>query len=160
MAAWGVEARVPFLDRDFIEVAMMIDPALKLISNKKIEKSILRESFHGYLPNSILYRQKEQFSDGVGYNWIDSLKMIVEDEISDRKFIDSVKQFSINPPMNKEELFYRNIFNKYFPSDSAALTVPSIPSVACSSEIALKWHKSFKDLNDPSGRSIASVHNN
>ena len=160
MAAWGVEARVPFLDKDFIEVAMMIDPEHKLISNKKIEKSILRESFHGYLPNSILYRQKEQFSDGVGYNWIDSLKMIVEDEISDRKFIDSVKQFSINPPMNKEELFYRNIFNKYFPSDSAALTVPSIPSVACSSEIALKWHKSFKDLNDPSGRSIASVHNN
>ena len=160
MAAWGVEARVPFLDKDFIEVAMMIDPEHKLISNKKIEKSILRESFHGYLPNSILYRQKEQFSDGVGYNWIDSLKMIVEDEISDRKFIDSVKQFSINPPMNKEELFYRNIFNKYFPSDSAALTVPSIPSVACSSEIALKWHKSFKDLNDPSGRSIVSVHNN
>ena len=87
MAAWGVEARVPFLDKDFIEVAMMIDPELKLISNSKIEKSILRESFDGYLPNSILYRQKEQFSDGVGYNWIDSLKMIVEDEISDRKFI-------------------------------------------------------------------------
>ncbi len=160
MAAWGVEARVPFLDKDFIEVAMMIDPELKLISNKKIEKSILRESFHGYLPNDILYRQKEQFSDGVGYDWIDSLKMIVDDEISDRKFIDSVKQFSINPPMNKEELFYRNIFNKYFPSDSAALTVPSIPSVACSSEVALKWDRSFKDLNDPSGRSIVSVHNN
>ncbi len=160
MAAWGVEARVPFLDKDFIEVAMTIDPEHKLIKNGEMEKSILRESFHGYLPDSILFRQKEQFSDGVGYNWIDSLKMRVEDEISDKKFIDSVKQFTINPPMNKEELFYRNIFNKYFPSDSAAQTVPSKPSIACSSEIALKWDKSFKGLNDPSGRSIISVHNN
>ncbi len=159
MAAWGVEARVPFLDKDFIDVAMTINPKIKMVDKDNMEKSILRKTFEGFLPNEILYRQKEQFSDGVGYSWIDNLKVLVENNISDLQFEDAKNKFPINTPMNKEEYHYRQIFTNFFPSDAAALTVPSKPSIACSSEIALKWHKSFKNINDPSGRAITSIHN-
>ena len=159
MAAWGVEARVPFLDKEFIDIAMEIDPKNKMIGPDKMEKSILRKAFQGYLPEEIINRQKEQFSDGVGYNWIDTLKSIVDEKISDSEFQDAKNIFPLNTPMNKEEYFYRTIFSKYFSSDEAALTVPSVPSIACSSEIAIEWDKSFKNINDPSGRAVTEVHN-
>ena len=159
MAAWGVEARVPFLDKDFIDIAMGINPKNKMIDEKNMEKSILRKAFHGYLPNDILYRQKEQFSDGVGYDWIDTLKGIVAKNITDSEFDDAKNIFPIHTPRNKEEYYYRKIFSKHFPSDAAALTVPSKPSVACSSEVALEWDQSFKGINDPSGRAVSTVHN-
>ena len=158
MAAWGVEARVPFLDKEFIDIAMGIDPKNKMVGPDKMEKSILRKAFKGYLPEEIINRQKEQFSDGVGYNWIDTLKSIVDDKISDSEFQDAKNIFPLNTPMNKEEYFYRTIFSKYFSSDEAALTVPSVPSIACSSEIAIEWDKSFKNINDPSGRAVTEVH--
>ena len=158
MAAWGVEARVPFLDKDFINVAMTINPKIKMIGKDNMEKSILRKAFEGFLPSEILYRQKEQFSDGVGYSWIDTLKVLAENNISDLQFEDAKNKFPINTPMNKEEYHYRQIFTNFFPSNAAALTVPSKPSIACSSEIALKWHESFKNINDPSGRAITSIH--
>ena len=160
MAAWGVEARVPFLDKEFLEVAMKIDPKLKMINHKKIEKLILREAFEDYLPEEILFRQKEQFSDGVGYDWIDTLKALAEKRVTDDQFENASSVFTLNTPLSKEEYHYRKIFNEFFPSDSAALTVPSKPSVACSSEIALKWDKSFDNLNDPSGRAVSTVHEN
>ena len=160
MAAWGVEARVPFLDKEFLEVAMKIDPKIKMINHKNIEKLILREAFEGYLPNEILYRQKEQFSDGVGYDWIDTLKTVAEERVTDDQFENSSSVFKLNTPLSKEEYYYRKIFNEFFPSNSAALTVPSKPSVACSSEIALKWDRSFDNLNDPSGRAVSTVHEN
>ena len=159
MAAWGVEARVPFLDKEFIDIAMGIDPKNKMIGPDKMEKSILRKAFQGYLPEEIINRQKEQFSDGVGYNWIDTLKSIVDEKISDSEFQDAKNIFPLNTPMNKEEYFYRTIFSKYYSSDEAALTVPSVPSIACSSEIAIEWDKSFKNINDPSGRAVTEVHN-
>ena len=159
MAAWGVEARVPFLDKEFIDIAMGIDPKNKMIGPDKMEKSILRKAFQGYLPEEIINRQKEQFSDGVGYNWIDTLKSIVDEKISDSEFQDVKNIFPLNTPMNKEEYFYRTIFSKYFSSDEAALSVPSVPSIACSSEIAIEWDKSFKNINDPSGRAVTEVHN-
>ena len=158
MAAWGVEARVPFLDKEFIDIAMGIDPKNKMVGPDKLEKSILRKAFQDYLPEEILNRQKEQFSDGVGYNWIDTLKSIVNENISDSEFQDSKSTFPLNTPMNKEEYFYRTLFSKYFSSDDAALTVPSVPSIACSSEIAIEWDKSFKNINDPSGRAVTEVH--
>ena len=159
MAAWGVEARVPFLDKDFIDDAMAINPNNKMVDDNNMEKSILRKAFQGYLPHEILYRQKEQFSDGVGYDWIDTLKDLVEKNVTDSQFKNAKNKFPINTPMNKEEYYYRTIFTNFFPSAAAALTVPSKPSIACSSEIALEWDKSFKNINDPSGRAITSIHN-
>ena len=159
MAAWGVEARVPFLDKEFIDIAMGIDPKNKMVGSDKMEKSILRKAFQDYLPEEIINRQKEQFSDGVGYNWIDTLKSIVNENISDSEFQNSKSTFPLNTPMNKEEYFYRTLFSKYYSSDDAALTVPSVPSIACSSEIAIEWDKSFKNINDPSGRAVTEVHN-
>ena len=159
MAAWGVEARVPFLDKEFIDIAMGIDPKNKMVGPDKMEKSILRKAFQDYLPKEIINRQKEQFSDGVGYNWIDTLKSIVNENISDSEFHDAKTTFPLNTPMNKEEYYYRTLFSKYFSSDEAALTVPSVPSIACSSEIAIEWDKSFKNINDPSGRAVTGVHN-
>ena len=158
LSAWGVEGRVPFLDVDFLDYAMNINPDLKMINNGKIEKNILRESFKGYLPDEILWRQKEQFSDGVGYSWIDSLKKYANDSISDLEFESRKKTFPINIPKSKEEFLYRKIFEKHFPGDDCALCVPSAKSVACSTEEAIKWDKDFEKLDDPSGRSIKEVH--
>tara|TARA_X000000950_G_scaffold175031_1_gene212717 strand:+ start:1744 stop:3402 length:1659 start_codon:yes stop_codon:yes gene_type:complete len=158
LAAWGVEARVPFLDKEFIDVAMAINPINKMIKDDRIEKQILRDAFCDYLPNDILHRQKEQFSDGVGYNWIDTLKDITNREVSDNLLENAKHRFPIQTPKTKEEYYYRNIFSKHFPSDSAALTVPSVPSIACSSEIAIEWDKSFYNQIDPSGRAIITVH--
>ena len=160
LAAWGVEGRVPFLDKEFLDVAMSLNPKDKMINSKKIEKWILRKTFEELLPKEIAWRQKEQFSDGVGYNWIDELKKIVNKEISDDLYNNSSVKFPINTPLNKEEYYYRKIFDSFFPSDSAAKSVPSIPSVACSSEIALKWDASFSGKNDPSGRSVNNHENN
>ena len=160
LAAWGVEGRVPFLDKEFLDVAMSLNPKDKMINSKKIEKWILRKTFEELLPKEIAWRQKEQFSDGVGYNWIDELKKIVNKEISDDLYNNSSVKFPINTPLNKEEYYYRKIFESFFPSDSAAKSVPSIPSVACSSEIALKWDASFSGKNDPSGRSVINHENN
>ena len=159
LAAWGIEGRVPFLDKEFIDVAMEINPEDKMIKNGRIEKWVLREAFKDYLPETVLWRQKEQFSDGVGYSWIDSLKELVSKEVSDSDFKNASKIFPINPPQNKEEFFYRSIFKDHFPSDAAAKSVPSVPSVACSTPQALEWDEAFKNMNDPSGRSISNIHN-
>ena len=158
LAAWGVEGRVPFLDVDFLDYSMNIDPSHKMITNEKIEKNILRESFNGYIPESVLWRQKEQFSDGVGYSWIDSLKEYADKQISDMDFDDRVERFPINTPRSKEEFLFRKIFEKHFPGDDCALCVPSSKSVACSTEEALKWDKEFENMIDPSGRSVKKVH--
>ena len=158
LAAWGVEGRVPFLDIDFLDYSMNIDPSHKMITNEKIEKNILRESFNGYIPESVLWRQKEQFSDGVGYSWIDSLKEYADKQISDMDFDDRVERFPINTPRSKEEFLFRKIFEKHFPGDDCALCVPSSKSVACSTEEALKWDKEFENMIDPSGRSVKKVH--
>ena len=158
LSAWGVEGRVPFLDKEFIDYSMNLDPKLKMISSDKIEKHILRESFKGYLPDDILWRQKEQFSDGVGYSWIDSLKEYADKSISENDFRNRNEIFPVNTPKSKEEFLFRRIFEKHFPGDDCALCVPSSKSVACSTEEALKWDKSFLDMNDPSGRSIKKIH--
>lgn len=158
LAAWGVEGRVPFLDKEFLDVAMRLNPELKMCPGKTIEKQIAREAFADLLPESVVWRQKEQFSDGVGYSWIDTLKQITAEAVSDEQMAHAAERFPINPPMNKEEYYYRNIFEEYFPSESAAHSVPSVPSVACSSAEALAWDASFKNLNDPSGRAVAGVH--
>lgn len=158
LAAWGVEGRVPFLDKEFLDVAMRLNPELKMCPGKTIEKKIVREAFADLLPESVVWRQKEQFSDGVGYSWIDTLKQITAEAVSDEQMAHAAERFPINPPMNKEEYYYRNIFEEYFPSESAARSVPSVPSVACSSAEALAWDSSFKNLNDPSGRAVAGVH--
>ena len=159
LAAWGIEGRVPFLDKEFIDVAMNINPEDKMIKNGRIEKWILREAFKDYLPESVLWRQKEQFSDGVGYSWIDSLKELVSKEVSDNDLKNASNVFPVNTPQNKEEFYYRSIFNDHFPSQAAALSVPSVPSVACSTPQALEWDETFKNMNDPSGRSISNIHN-
>ncbi len=159
LAAWGIEGRVPFLDKEFIDTAMGINPEDKMIKNGRIEKWVLREAFKDYLPESVLWRQKEQFSDGVGYSWIDSLKELVSEEVSDSNFKNASKIFPVNPPQNKEEFYYRSIFKDHFPSDAAAKSVPSVPSVACSTPQALEWDEAFKKMNDPSGRSISNIHN-
>ena len=159
LAAWGIEGRVPFLDKEFIDVAMNINPEDKMIKNGRIEKWVLREAFKDYLPESVLWRQKEQFSDGVGYSWIDSLKDLVSKEVSDHDLENASKIFSINTPRNKEEYYYRSIFRDHFSSDAAASSVPSVPSVACSTPQALEWDEAFKNMNDPSGRSISNIHN-
>ena len=158
LAAWGIEGRVPFLDKEFIEVAMNINPKDKMINKDRIEKWVIRKAFEDYLPDEVLWRQKEQFSDGVGYSWIDSLKDLVSKEITDKQMESASKKYPINPPQNKEEYYYRRIFEEHFPSDAAAKSVPSVPSVACSSPEALKWDKSFQNQNDPSGRAISNVH--
>jgi asparagine synthase (glutamine-hydrolysing) len=159
LAAWGIEGRVPFLDKEFIDIAMNINPEDKMIKNGRIEKWILREAFKDYLPESVLWRQKEQFSDGVGYSWIDSLKELVSKEVSDNDLKNASNVFPLNTPQNKEEFYYRSIFNDHFPSKAAALSVPSVPSVACSTPQALEWDEAFKNMNDPSGRSISNIHN-
>ena len=158
LAAWGIEGRVPFLDKEFIDVAMRINPKDKMIDENKMEKWVLRKSFESYLPPSVAWRQKEQFSDGVGYDWIDSLKELVDVKVSDEMFSNAKFTFPFQTPISKEEYFYRSIFEEHFPSETAAKTVPSVPSVACSSPVALDWDKSFKNMNDPSGRSISNVH--
>lgn len=160
LAAWGIEGRVPFLDKEFMDVAMRLNPADKMIvPGKKMEKWILRKAFEDYLPESIAWRQKEQFSDGVGYSWIDTLKQVANDKVTDEQLANAKYRFPINPPMSKEEYHYRSIFSEHFPSDAAAACVPSVPSVACSTPEALAWDKSFQNLNDPSGRAVLSVHN-
>ena len=158
LAAWGIEGRVPFLDKEFIDVAMRINPQDKMINKDRMEKWVLRKSFENYLPDSVAWRQKEQFSDGVGYDWIDSLKELVNKEVSDAMFKNAKFTFPFQTPMSKEEYYYRSIFESHFPSETAAKTVPSVPSIACSTPIALEWDKSFKNMNDPSGRSISNVH--
>lgn len=160
LAAWGVEGRVPFLDKEFMDVAMRLNPEDKLSGLKsRMEKWILRKAFEDYLPESVAWRQKEQFSDGVGYSWIDTLKEVASSAVSDEQFSKAAERFPINPPMNKEEYHYRTIFEELFPSDAAAKTVPSVPSVACSTPIALEWDAAFKNMIDPSGRAVKSVHN-
>lgn len=158
LSAWGVEGRVPFLDKEFLDVAMRIDPKEKMCPGKTIEKKVVREAFADILPESVAWRQKEQFSDGVGYSWIDTLKAITAEAVSDEEMAHAAERFPINPPRNKEEYYYRSIFAEHFPSDSAARSVPSVPSVACSTAEALAWDESFKHINEPSGRAVAGVH--
>lgn len=160
LSAWGIEGRVPFLDKEFLDVAMRLNPETKMCPGKAIEKRIVREAFADMLPESVAWRQKEQFSDGVGYSWIDSLKALTAQAVTDEQMAHASERFPINPPMNKEEYFYRSIFEEHFPSESAAKSVPSVPSVACSSAEALAWDASFKNLNDPSGRAVMDVHEN
>jgi len=158
LAAWGVEGRVPFLDKEFLDVAMRINPADKMSSKERMEKWVLRKAFEDYLPASVAWRQKEQFSDGVGYSWIDTLKAVTEREVTDEQLANARYCFPVNPPMSKEEYYYRSIFAEHFPSDSAASCVPSVPSVACSTAEALAWDASFKNMIDPSGRAVKNVH--
>jgi asparagine synthase (glutamine-hydrolysing) len=158
LAAWGVEGRVPFLDKEFLDVAMRMNPEAKMAPGEVIEKKILREAFAHLLPEEIAWRQKEQFSDGVGYGWIDSLKKITSEQVSDEQMENARQRFPIHTPQNKEEYYYRSIFEEHFPSDSAARSVPSVPSVACSTAEALAWDKAFSNLNDPSGRAVKGVH--
>ena len=158
LSAWGVEGRVPFLDKEFLDVAMRTNPAAKMCPGKTIEKRIVREAFSDMLPEEIVWRQKEQFSDGVGYSWIDTLKQITAEAVTDEQMAHAAERFPINPPKNKEEYYYRSIFAEHFPSDSAALSVPSEASVACSTAIALEWDEAFKNMNDPSGRAVKGVH--
>lgn len=158
LAAWGVEGRVPFLDREFLDVAMRLNPAAKMCPGDKIEKYILREAFADMLPHEVAWRQKEQFSDGVGYSWIDTLKQMTAEAVSDDEMAHAHERFPIHTPQNKEEYFYRSIFEEHFPSDSAALSVPSVPSVACSTPEALAWDATFSGKNDPSGRAVHDVH--
>jgi asparagine synthase (glutamine-hydrolysing) len=158
LSAWGVEGRVPFLDKEFLDVAMRLNPEAKMCPGSTIEKKIVREAFADMLPEEVAWRQKEQFSDGVGYSWIDTLKRITSEAVSDEQMAHAAERFPINPPMNKEEYYYRSIFEEHFPSQSAARCVPSVPSVACSTAEALAWDASFKNLNDPSGRAVKGVH--
>ena len=158
LAAWGIEGRVPFLDKEFMDVAMSINPKDKMINGERMEKWVVRKAFEDMLPESVAWRQKEQFSDGVGYSWIDTLKDLVEQEISDEQMKNAHFRFPIQTPLSKEEFYYRSIFESHFPSEAAALCVPQEPSVACSTKIALEWDEAFKNMNDPSGRAVAKVH--
>lgn len=158
LAAWGVEGRVPFLDKEFLDVAMRLAPEVKMAPGKVIEKKVVREAFESLLPASVAWRQKEQFSDGVGYSWIDTLKEVTAAAVSDEQMAHAAERFPVHPPMNKEEYYYRSIFEEHFPSESAARSVPSVPSVACSSAEALAWDTAFKNLNDPSGRAVKGIH--
>jgi asparagine synthase (glutamine-hydrolysing) len=158
LAAWGVEGRVPFLDKEFMDVAMRVNPADKMSGPGKMEKWVLRKAFEDYLPQEVAWRQKEQFSDGVGYSWIDTLKKITSDQVSDEQLANAAYRYPVNTPRSKEEYFYRSIFSELFPGDEAARCVPSEPSVACSTAIALEWDEAFKKMNDPSGRAVKSVH--
>lgn len=164
MMAWGVEPRVPFLDREFLDVAMRMDAKYKMVLKgsdgpQRMEKGILRAAFEGYLPESILWRQKEQFSDGVGYGWIDGLKAHAEAQVSDRELAAADKRFPVNPPQTKEAYYYRSVFESFYPSPAAAETVPGGKSIACSSPAAIAWDASFARMADPSGRAVAGVHN-
>ena len=169
LSAWGVEGRVPFLDKEFLDVAMRTNPEAKMCDltpspspggegSFVIEKKIVREAFADMLPAEIAWRQKEQFSDGVGYSWIDSLKKITSEAVSDEQMAHAAERFPINPPLNKEEYYYRSIFAEHFPSESAARSVNQEASVACSTAIALEWDAAFKNMNDPSGRAVKGVH--
>lgn len=158
LAAWGVEGRVPFLDTEFLDIAMRTNPEAKMCPGTTMEKRIVREAFADMLPEEVAWRQKEQFSDGVGYSWIDTLKAVTATAVSDEEMAHAAERFPINPPQNKEEYYYRSIFAEHFPSESAARCVPSVPSVACSTAEALAWDESFRHLNDPSGRAVAGVH--
>ena len=163
MMAWGVEPRVPFLDREFLDVAMRIDAKWKMVDKtrrdaQRMEKGILRAAFDGHLPESILWRQKEQFSDGVGYGWIDGLKAHAEAQVSDRELAAADKRFPVNPPQTKEAYFYRSVFERFYPTPAAAETVPGGKSIACSSPAAIAWDASFATMADPSGRAVAGVH--
>ncbi|MBQ9282481.1 MAG: asparagine synthase B [Treponema sp.] len=163
LMAWGVEGRVPFLDKDFIDIAMSLNPSDKMSirlpeGKQRIEKWILRKAFEDLLPENIAWRQKEQFSDGVGYNWIDTLKKITEEKVSDQEFARRENRFPVNPPKTKEEYYYREIYSRLFPSDSAAKCVPHEAGVACSTAKALEWDAAWKNMDEPSGRAIAGVH--
>lgn len=165
LAAWGIEGRVPFLDKEFMDVAMRINPKLKMINGNSdprarqaMEKWLVRKAFEDMLPESVVWRQKEQFSDGVGYSWIDTLKKVVEKEVTADQLANAQYRFPIQTPTTKEEYYYRSFFEGHFPSDAAALSVPQEPSVACSTKIALEWDEAFKNMNDPSGRAVANVH--
>jgi asparagine synthase (glutamine-hydrolysing) len=158
LSAWGVEGRVPFLDKEFLDVAMRTNPEAKMCPGTTMEKKIVREAFAHMLPAEVAWRQKEQFSDGVGYSWIDTLKQITSEAVTDEQMAHAAERFPINPPKNKEEYYYRSIFAEHFPSDSAAKSVPSEASVACSTAIALEWDEAFKNLNEPSGRAVKGVH--
>ena len=158
LAAWGVEGRVPFLDKAFLDVAMRLNPEAKMCPGKVIEKKIVREAFADLLPEAVAWRQKEQFSDGVGYSWIDALKAMTSEAVSDEEMAHAAERFPINPPLNKEEYFYRSIFAEHFPSDSAARSVNQEASVACSTSVALEWDAAFRGQNDPSGRAVKGVH--
>jgi asparagine synthase (glutamine-hydrolysing) len=158
LAAWGIEGRVPFLDKEFMDVAMRINPKDKMINGERMEKWVVRKAFEDMLPESIVWRQKEQFSDGVGYSWIDTLKAMVNAEVSDEQLANAKFRFPLQTPTSKEEFYYRTIFEGHFPSDAAALCVPSVPSVACSTPVALEWDEAFKNMNDPSGRAVSKVH--
>ncbi|MFA5684031.1 MAG: asparagine synthase B [Lysobacteraceae bacterium] len=161
MAAWGVEARVPFLDRRFIDAAMRLDPEVKLSGKQRgrIEKQFLREAFAGYLPDNVLWRQKEQFSDGVGYHWIDSLKAHAQEQVSDQQMESARFRFPHNTPQTREAYLYRDLFHRHYPQPWAAQCVPGGPSVACSTAAALEWDASLKNVVDPSGRAVQAVHN-
>ena len=158
LSAWGVEGRVPFLDRDFLDIAMRLNPQAKMCPGDVMEKKILRKTFAYMLPEEIAWRQKEQFSDGVGYSWIDTLKKITSEQVSDEQMAHAAERFPIHTPLCKEEYFYRSIFEEHFPSKSAALSVNQEASVACSTAIALEWDAAWKEMNDPSGRAVAGVH--
>ena len=158
LSAWGVEGRVPFLDKEFLDVAMCLNPTDKMCPGTTIEKRLVRETFGGLLPESIAWRQKEQFSDGVGYSWIDTLKVITSKAVSDEQMAHAFERFPINTPMNKEEYYYRTIFEEHFPSRSAALCVPHEASVACSTAVALEWDKAWNGQNEPSGRAVRDIH--
>ena len=158
LSAWGVEGRVPFLDKEFLDVAMRTNPEAKMCPGQTMEKKIVREAFADMLPAEVAWRQKEQFSDGVGYSWIDTLKQITAEAVTDEQMAHAAERFPINPPKNKEEYYYRSIFAEHFPSDSAARSVPSEASVACSTAIALEWDAAFRNMNDPSGRAVKGVH--
>ena len=158
LSAWGVEGRVPFLDKEFLDVAMRTNPEAKMCPGSTIEKKIVREAFSDLLPEEVAWRQKEQFSDGVGYSWIDTLKKITAEAVTDEQMAHAAERFPINPPLNKEEYYYRSIFAEHFPSDSAARSVNQEASVACSTAIALEWDAAFKNMNDPSGRAVKGVH--
>ncbi|QGY46258.1 asparagine synthase B [Maribellus comscasis] len=158
LAAWGVEGRVPFLDKEFIDVAMRFNPEQKMAKDGKMEKWCLRKGFENILPESVAWRQKEQFSDGVGYGWIDTLKKIASEQVTNEMMANAKYRFPVNTPMNKEEYMYRSIFSEHFPSDQAASCVPSVPSIACSTETALLWDAAFQGNADPSGRAVSTVH--
>ena len=158
MAAWGVEARVPFLDREFMDAALGIDPAAKMAGAGRMEKHILREAFQDLLPASIAWRQKEQFSDGVGYGWIDSLKALAEARVTDAELASARFRFPHNTPETREAYFYRTLFAEHFAPDACAACVPGGRSVACSTPEALAWDASFAAAADPSGRAVQGVH--
>ena len=157
-AAWGLEARVPFLDKEFLDYAMSIDPTDKMCPGKKVEKSILREAFRDFLPDEILWRQKEQFSDGVGYGWIDCLKLQAEERVTNEMMADVAQRFPQQTPTSKEGYLYRTIFDRIFKNPAACLTVPVGPSIACSTPAAFRWSQEFATMDDPSGRAVKGVH--